>query len=1000
MALQKQPIEITFSGGIETKTDPDQVPLGKFLDIQNVVFDVGGLFKKRNGFGLLSTLPNSEQTNITTLNDSIVATGIDLLSYSQTTNEWLNKGTVRPVDVSVVPIIRNSASQTAPDAAVSSTGLALVTFKEGAAWYYQISDSVTGEDIVARTALPANSQSARSFILGRYFLITYMISGAPRLQYIAIPMTMPSSPHAPATFSSAVSSAAAGYDGLVLNNNLYLAWDASDGGGAVRIAILTSTLQVTSSVAMAGHTATLCSVAADTSGNTATIYVSFWDDSDSDAYVAAFSQNLVQTLAPTQFLDNTDIQVLTSIGQVGSVLILYELVQSYSYDMAIRSDQVAKKSCTSAGVVSSQATVLRSVGLASKPFIESDAFYILVAYGGALQPSYFLSDTDGNIVSRLAYSNGNGYADTQILPTVSIKDNFALVPYILKDQLTPVNKSQGVVSPSGIYAQTGINLAAFELISPHQYSSEIASALHLTGGQLWMYDGIKPVEHSFHVWPEDVEVTTDTSGGNLADQTYFYAVTYEWTDASGNIHRSAPSVPVSQVTSGGDTSTNTIDIPTLRLTYKVAPNSVRIVIYRWSTAQQVYYQLTSITAPLLNDTSMDSVEYVDTIADADILGNLILYTTGGVLENIAAPPSVHSALFKSRLFLIDAEDDNLLWYSKQVIESTPVELSDLQTIFVAPTTGAQGSTGGMKALSAMDDKLIIFKKDAIYYVTGNGPDITGANNDFSEAVFITGAVGCANPNSIVLTPMGLMFQSDKGIWQLGRDLSTKYIGADVQAYNTQVIKSGLVIPGTNQVRFTLDSGLLLVYDYYYNQWGTFTDIPALSACLYQGLHTYLNNLGQLRQETPGKYLDNTSPVLMSWTTSWIRLVGLQNFQRAYYMFLLSNYLTPHKLTVQIAYDYNPSFVQSLTISPDNFSPNYGDEALWGSGSPWGGPSNSEQWEVYFRQQKCQSIQIAVSEQYDPTKDVAAGAGLTFSGINVLVGLKGAGPKLPASRRVG
>ncbi len=999
MALQKQPIEITFSAGLDLKTDADQVALGKFLNIENVVFDVGGQFKKRNGFPLLSALPNSEQTNLTTLSNSLIATGLNLYSYSAPTNQWLNQGTVRPVNLSTVPVVRNSAAQTAPDSAVDSSGLALVTYKEGAAWYYQITDSANGEAIVARTALPANSRNARAYILGRYFIIVYAISGAPRLQYIAIPLVNPTLPAAAVTLSSLIKSADAGYDAYVANNNLYFAFDANDGGGAVRVGFLTSTLQVSTTVSMAGKVGDLISVTADTSGSTATIYVSFWDSGSEDAYVAAYSANLVQTLAPIKFLSTTTISELTSIARDSVCTLLYELELEYSY-ASVRTDAVVKRTCTSTGTLGTVTTVLRSVGLASKPFYILGSYYILVAYGGAFQPSYFLTDTSGNIVSRLAYSNGGGYAATQVLPSPSELDGNIILPYVFKDQLTPVNKSQGVAAQAGIYTQTGINLVNFELISPHQYSSEIASSLHLTGGQLWQYDGVKPVEHSFHVWPEDVEVGTATTGGSLADQTYFYAVTYEWTDSSGNIHRSAPSVPVKQVTTGGSTSTNTLDIPTLRLTYKTAPNSVRIVIYRWSTAQQTYYQITSITSSTLNNPAVDSVQYVDTQADSSILGNLILYTTGGVVEDIAAPANVHSTLYRSRMFLIDAEDDNLLWYSKQVIETTPVEFSDLFTIFVAPTSGAQGSTGGAKALAAMDDKLIIFKKDAIYYVTGNGPDNTGANNDFSEPTFVTGAVGCEVPNSIVLSPMGLMFQSDKGIWLLGRDLSTKFIGAAVATYNSDVVESALCIPGTNQIRFTLDTGKVLVYDYYYDQWGTFTGIPALSACLYNGMHTFLNSLGQVLHEMPGSYLDNTKPVLMRWTTSWIRLVGLQNFQRAYSMFLLSNYITPHKLTVEVAYDYNPVSTQSSTILPGNYTPAWGGDAQWGSGEAWGGSGNMEQWQVYLDRQKCQALSITVSEQYDPAYGVPAGAGLTFSGINVLIGMKAAGPKLPAAKRVG
>jgi hypothetical protein len=205
-------------------------------------------------------------------------------------------------------------------------------------------------------------------------------------------------------------------------------------------------------------------------------------------------------------------------------------------------------------------------------------------------------------------------------------------------------------------------------------------------------------------------------------------------------------------------------------------NPVKIVAYRWSVGQQIYYQTTSILAPILNDTTVDSVTFVDVNADVTILGNNILYTTGGVIENVNAPSSNVLALFDTRLWLVDAEDPNVLWYSKQVIPATPVEMSDLFTIFVPPTTSTQGSTGPMTAAAAMDDKLIVFKRNAMLYINGSGPDNTGANNQYSPPIFITATVGSKNQRSIVLMPQGLMFQSDnKGIWLLGRDLNTDYM---------------------------------------------------------------------------------------------------------------------------------------------------------------------------------------------------------------------------------
>ncbi len=497
-------------------------------------------------------------------------------------------------------------------------------------------------------------------------------------------------------------------------------------------------------------------------------------------------------------------------------------------------------------------------------------------------------------------------------------------------------------------------------------------------------------------------ITDATTGGNLSANTKIVSVDYD----ANTIVISTPTLGNSAGSPGDTLSTShtcsvALEIPTLRVTYKVA-SPVRIVIYRWSTAQQAYYQITSITDPLLNDPTIDAVEYLDTKNDSVILGNNILYTTGGVVENIAAPACAAMTIFKSRLVVLDSEDRNNLWYSKQVIPGAPVEMSDLFTQFVSPTVSAQGSTGKLTTLAALDDKLILFKRDALYYMVGTGPDNTGSNNDFSEPVFVTSTVGCTNQQSIVFIPAGLMFQSDKGIWLLGRDLSTKYIGAPVEQYtNEGLVQSAVNIPGTNQVRFTLDSGITLMYDYYYNQWGTFTNVPAISSTLYNGLHTYLDNLGRVFQETPGRYLDRSQPVLMSFTTSWINLAGVQGFERAYEFYLLGTYISPHKLYLQIAYDYNPAPTQQSVIVPDNMTNAWGDENLWGGGAAWGGEGGSvEQWRVFLQRQKCQSFQISMQEVFDATVGTVAGAGLTLSGLNLTVGVKKGRPSLRASRQVG
>lgn len=1007
-ALVKTPVNINFSQGLETKTDPFQVPVGKFLNLNNSVFDKIGRLTKRNGYLELASLIDPSATYATTFNDGLVAAGNTLQAFSESSNTWSSKGPLQELRLAVTPQVRSAVTQTQCDSVVSHNGLVCTAYTEfdgsSNSFKYTITEFSTGANIIAPTPLTPTSGtvtgSPKVFLLGNYFVIvfTVTITAANHLQYIAVSTVNPTSATVASNITSTYTANSRGaWDGFIANNNLYLAWNGSDIGGAIRLTFIDSTLTQHSTKVFSLESCEIMSVTADTSNSGAVVYAAYYTSSGTTGKILAVDASLNTVLAPTTWASSGTVDNVTTVATGGVVTIFYELANTYSYDGTLPTNLIKSRTCTQGGSLGTATTVARSIGLASKAFFMNGKAYMLSTYSSAFQPTYFLIDSSGNVASKLAYSNGGGYLALG-LPSALVSGTNVSIAYLFKDLIQAVNKTMGLANAAGVYSQTGVNLATFDFTTKGLVSSEIGGGLHLTGGMLWLYDGVKPVEHGFHLWPDNVEVTTTGSGGSIAAQQYFYQVTYEWTDAAGNIHRSAPSVPTSITVSVGS-STNTVNIPTLRLTYKIS-NPVRIVVYRWSAAQQNFYQVTSTSAPLLNDPTVDSVQFTDTFADSSILGNNLIYTTGGVVENIGAPACVDVTLFKSRLTLLTAEDPNLLWYSKQVIEATPVETSDLFTIYTAPTTGAQGSTGKSRCIWPMDDKLIVAKKDALYYVVGNGPDNTGANNDFSDPIFIASTVGCSNKRSVIFIPSGTMFQSDKGIWLLGRDLSTTYIGAPVETFTTgATVLSAVNVPGTNQVRFTLDTGITLMYDYFFGQWGVFTNIPAVSSTLFNGLHTFINDAGQVFQENPGNYLDGAKPVLMSFTTSWMNIAGLQGYERFYFGFLLGQYLSPFKLNVQLAYDYDSSFVQNILVKPKTPTGFYGNDPLYGS-YQFGGPSNVFEARFFPSKQKCESFQVSVSEMYDPTLNIAAGAGLTLSGLELVVGVKKGYRTSSASRNFG
>lgn len=1097
MGDNDQSIVINFSKGVDTKTDPWQLDLGKFLSRMNSVFTTPKRSDKRNGYGLLINAPDA--ASVTTYNGSLLAIGSSIELYSEQTDSLFDTGYIQPLSLGVIPLVRRASAQTTVDTAVAPNGLCCTTWLDSdGGTYYQIADSNTGAALTGLVPLASgidvSAGFSRVFVLGNYFVVTYLatVSSTATLRYIAIPILTPDSPLSPVSISTQVSGVTAAYDGVVAFINpsiLYLAWNGSDSGGAIRLTSLNATLIQGSVVAVASDSANLIATTWDYAQNL--FWIAAYKTSATDIFALAYNQNLVQHLATTTIATSVTLDNgLTCSANNGVMQVFYEVSNFYGYDSTLRTDYLGTNTVTVGGAVGTQSILLRGIGISSKAFYLSATglAYLLVTYSSAYQPTYFLIDQNGNVIGKLAYSNGGGYVINLILPQLNLSTNdngnsVFQVGYLFKDYLesianptgpsgstTGTDKTMGAANTAPVYAQTGINLATFTFNAPVN-TVEAGSILHLGCGFPWMFDGIKPVEHQFHLWIDALEASALGTGGGLLGQTYYVQWIYDWMDGAGNPQYSAPSIPIevvvpvgsgvgcdavfssgsytitvssatgfyvgqiitdvttagnimtgtyitkisgsvftlSQPTAGasasspGDemqvvaTGSITSYVPTLRLTYKTA-NKVRLRGFRWSQQNQNFFEFTSITSPVLNDPTVDYITYVDKLNDLSVAGNSLIYTTGGTVEDIAAPSFSVSSMFDDRVWVLDAEDPYTLWYSKQVLEGTGVEFSDLFTYYVASNIGAQGPTGPITAIGPMDTELILFKKNAIYYVNGTGPDNTGANSTYSQPTFITSTVGCTNQNSVVLTDIGIMFQSDKGIWLVGRNLQASYIGFDVEAFNSYTVTSANVIPGTTQVKFTLEGNITLIYDYFVNEWGYANNPPSLSATLYNELHTYLDGFGHIVQETPGEYLDLSTPVLQSFTTSWINLASIQGYQRIYDFLFIGQYLSPHFLKVDIAYDYNPTIVQSSIFKPRNFSPSVAGP--FGAPTPVGSPYSKEQGRVHMKKQLCESFQLTITEIFDPSKGAPPGAGFTMSGITARCDVKKSTRPIPGRNAIG
>jgi hypothetical protein len=255
-------------------------------------------------------------------------------------------------------------------------------------------------------------------------------------------------------------------------------------------------------------------------------------------------------------------------------------------------------------------------------------------------------------------------------------------------------------------------------------------------------------------------------------------------------------------------------------------------------------------------------------------------------------------------------------------------------------------------------------------------------------------VGSSNSHSVVLFPQGLLFKSNKGLYQLDRGMAVSYVGAPAEAYNGLSITGGSLIDDANEVRWTTTSHTI-VFNTFFNQWYTHTNLESVSSVVVLGKHTLVRTDGRVVRETKA-FSDDASWITTSITTGWMQ-PQQQGFERVYRILLLGELISAHKLSVDLGYNFDTYFSETFTsVSSQVYPLSTFGSSNFGVGFFGGSYSGRYQYLVFPSLQKCQSVRIRI---YDGTEGGAMGEGFTLSGILLQVGVKEGTAKVPASQRM-
>lgn len=535
--------------------------------------------------------------------------------------------------------------------------------------------------------------------------------------------------------------------------------------------------------------------------------------------------------------------------------------------------------------------------------------------------------------------------------------------------------------------------------STQMSSDQLGQTAYLGGGLFSEYDGTRFVEQGFAMFPEGIRAVVSAAGtGALTPGVHQICAVYEWTDALGNRHQSAPS-PAVTVTVVNATDIITAYIPTLLLTQK---RGVVIAVYMTTAAGLTFYRVYDSTFPTPNTLAAAFITTVigsPSSTDAFISANELLYSQPNQadtsLPNLGPPPNTALGAHQNRLFTNVSDKPSEYRFSQPYAPGVGLMFNE--------SLGGRVpvDAGEIVGIASMDEKVILFGRNKPFVVYGTGPNAAGDFSNYSEPQEVSSDVGCNAPNSILKMPMGIIFKSPKGWYLLGRDLSVKFIGDGVEAYNAFTPRSATLIGDRQECRFLLGESTVLVWSYLDTQWSVFTLPYSPNAATWwpatgRYAHVSQDATLALNQDTPGAFIDTVGPAgipaLPSWTarTAWLHLAALEGFQRARWLYFTATPNDPDALgtvlTIDVAFDdseTSPGFYTTVA-HPSSLLPSQ---------------SFTVDIRHRLRRQKCKSLRFTFSEASESGEATSQ----CLTGIQALaleMGVKRSVNRLRAAQTVG
>jgi hypothetical protein len=1025
-------------GGIDRKTDAPHVLPGKVSHLENARFSAPGAYDKRpaytaNGNGTIGGGSHTAPQRMLQHEDEILLFSEGAThSWSQQAGKWsVDKGRPPRFLIDREPIMRHTETTAAllqdPDIAYT-TNMTVVTWVESTNFRYAIFDEKTG-NMVSMSGATVGSRP-RCAAAGAYVFIVYWTGTT--LNYIRVDSSTLTA--GSATAVPDLTGVTGLFDVAPLTGASSWILAVDDGAGNVDVHLYDTDGAQTQTSAIVVNPGSLLSVCGTSGEN---VYVVCDDGTDSEVYVRS-ATDMSAVAGPANFLTGT---VADRVGVANlasdSAIITWDYARTPGGGVSTQEVHWAEVNNAASVTSNTAAQCLSYCQLLAAPFVDNSRAYVPVTYTDprdGVDPNNYVYEIHNGTAQLTepfvlgAYSRGiadgaSGNFISHVASPATSKYTFAIEEAV---DFAALDDDKFKTDEIGI---TRITLDAAD--ANRFQTAPWGRSLFIAGGLPMMYDGVRVFECGHLHRPAllvGVDGTSDSdvvqgadAAGDLydelgssnrttSDDLYRWIVVWEWKDANGQIHRSAPSQAIRAYTGNNAAVIGFVGGPNLKVTVTMPRyvdgsrhahlSDIKAYLYR-NLADPDYgdgslYYLVGTASPSTSGGASATFEDGATggtdTSDSAIRLNEPLYTNGGVLDNSGAPACKTVAAHGERLWVAGLEDPEEIRFTKKIELGKGPEFNEALSIRIP---GAKRIT----ALGTLDTALVAFTKTSTYIIYGDGPLATGQGGINLTVQRINADVGCDNPRSIVTTPAGLMFQAEKGIYLLDRSLRMHKSGAVVERVlvDYPTVTGAVLRANRTEVMFAVSDAnaatnvRLLLYDYFVDQWAIhnvqYTDDPSSlmeytgaalgSAAPTMDFSAPTDNDTYAEQttfaeggETPYSLIVETAPVSLNSIAGW---------QRVRAVTLIGESKASHSLKVSFEYDNDSDTVSSWT---DSVTRTAAEMAV--SGYPV---------KIHLPRQKMRTLRIRVEDLHETGTQ-----GYTLSAIVLEAGVKGGTVRLPATSK--